>query len=65
MNIQGTWLDEGSTAEFELMPTSHKTKRKQADAGGKLIDVDTSREENLKLKHDHLPIKDYTEVFVF
>ena len=58
-------MDEGYTAEYALMPTSHKTKRKQADAGGKLIDVDTSREENFKLEHDHLPIKDYREVFVF
>ena len=43
----GIRLDKGSIAEFEFMqPTSHKTKQMQTDPEGKLIVVDTSREEN-------------------
>ena len=53
----GIRLDKGSIAEFEFMqPTSHKTKQKQTDAEGKLIVIDTSREENVKLEDNHLPL---------
>ena len=45
-------MDKGSIAEFEFMqPTSHKTKQMQTDPEGKLIVVDTSREENVKLEN--------------